>query len=141
MNHDLTLTVSDIINAPVSSVWKALTDKEIVKKYFFGTELDTEWKVGKPIYFRGNWEGNTYEDKGTVLEYEEGKKLTYNYWSTMSGTEDIPENYAKITYAVEPNGQGTTLHIIQKGSKDEEAHEHSKESWAYIINELKKIVE
>lgn len=45
------------INAPLEKVWKALTEPEIVKQYFFGTDLVTDWKVGSPIIFQGEWEG------------------------------------------------------------------------------------
>ena len=61
MKH-LDLEVQFEINAPVEQVWKALTDPELIKQYFFGTQTETSWKVGTPIYFRGEWDGKPYED-------------------------------------------------------------------------------
>jgi uncharacterized protein YndB with AHSA1/START domain len=59
----LTLNKSITINAPRQTVWDAITKPELIKKYFFGTNTVTTWKVGTPIFFRGEWEGKPYEDK------------------------------------------------------------------------------
>src|SRR4051812_30539124 len=99
MKSNITLKVSLPIMAPKSKVWKALTDPDQIKKYFFGTETKTTWQPGTPITFSGEWEGKPYLDKGTVLEVEPEKMLKYNYWSSFSGTDDVPENYANIVYA------------------------------------------
>ena len=45
----LSLTVSLTFNAPQAEVWKGLTDPEIVKQYFFGTNVKSDWKKGSPI--------------------------------------------------------------------------------------------
>ncbi|MGZ4038890.1 MAG: SRPBCC domain-containing protein, partial [Bacteroidia bacterium] len=39
-----TLSKSLTINAPAAKVWKALTDASIVKQYFFGTNVKSDWK-------------------------------------------------------------------------------------------------
>ena len=61
---NLSLTTSIDVNAPAAKVWEALTNPEIVKKYFFGTNVKTDWKVGSPIIWEGEWEGKSYRDKG-----------------------------------------------------------------------------
>lgn len=91
-----TLTTRISIKAPAANVWKGLTDPELVKQYFFGTNLKSDWKAGGPITFSGEWEGKTYQDKGTILEIIPGEYVKYSYWSGMSGTEDKPENYANV---------------------------------------------
>ena len=141
MTGTLTATVSLEINSTVSSVWKALTDPELVKQYFFGTELVCDWKTGSPIFFRGEWEGKKYEDKGTILDIEKEKYIKYNYWSSMSGTPDIPENYSTITYELSSNGNTTVLTILQDGILDEERKKHSEQHWLYIMSAMKKLVE
>lgn len=42
-----------IVKAPLNKVWDAIIKPELVKQYFFGTELVTTWKIGSPIFFRG----------------------------------------------------------------------------------------
>lgn len=129
-----------IINAPPEKVWEALTTPEIVKQYFFGTDLVTDWKIGGPIIFQGEWEGQKYKDKGEVLEYKHNKKLSYSYLSNWSGKEDLPENYLWISYEVKPIGTKTEL-TIHQSNYDEERAKHSEGNWTSVIESLKKIVE
>ncbi len=98
MSNNSIATASIEINATAEKVWDGLTNPDMIRKYFFGTEAKSDWKKGSPITFSGEWEGKKYQDKGTILDIEEYKFVKYDYWSSMSGTEDIPENYATITY-------------------------------------------
>ena len=141
MSKKFSATVRFEINADPAAVWKALTDPEIIKQYFFGTNTVTDWKKGSPIVFRGEWEGKPYEDKGTILDILPGKYVKYSYWSSMSGTPDIPENYATIKYELTKEGTSTVLTIIQNGIDTEERKNHSEETWKYVMGGLKKLVE
>ena len=73
--ENLNLKASIEINASHSKVWKALTTPELIKKYLFGTETITDWKIGSPIIFKGEWEGRKYEDKGIILDIKKEKLL------------------------------------------------------------------
>jgi uncharacterized protein YndB with AHSA1/START domain len=138
---NITCTVSITIKAPQSKVWDALTKPEIVKQYFFGTTLITDWKVGSKILWKGEWEGKAYEDKGTVLQYESGKMLKYNYWSSFSGQPDVPENYQAITYELTEQSGLTTLIITQDNCRSEEVRAHSESNWKSVMDGMKKLVE
>ena len=137
------LKVNTEINfkAPAAKVWQGLTDPAMVKKYFFGTNLESSWKVGEPITFSGEWDGKKYQDKGTILDIDPGKFVKYSYWSSMGGTEDKPENYANITYSLAEKDGKTKLTITQDNVKNQEAKEHSEQNWKGIFGELKKMIE
>lgn len=138
---NLTLSTSITINAPKARVWNGITDTEMVKSYFFGTEQTSDWKVGSPITWSGEWNGNSYQDKGEILAITPGEYLKYSYWSSMGGTEDKPENYATVTYQLTENASKTTLTITQDNLKDEAAKAHSEGSWQAIFGGLKKLLE
>lgn len=140
MKPNLTAQVSIDLRAPKARVWKALTDPTDIKQYFFGTNLVTEWIVGGPIRFVGEWEGKSYEDKGTVLKFDPQKMLQYDYWSSLSGKEDKPENYQMITYRVTEKDGMTNVQIFQD-SETEEAREHSEQSWKMVLEGMRKLVE
>jgi uncharacterized protein YndB with AHSA1/START domain len=140
MEKSFEAKVTTIIDASPARVWKALTDPSEIKEYFFGTEAVSDWKKGSSIKFRGEWEGTSYEDKGTILEMIPERKLVYNYWSSMGNTEDIPENYANITYNLSPSENGTLLEIIQDGIADEAKKDHSETNWQMILDNLKTVV-
>jgi uncharacterized protein YndB with AHSA1/START domain len=141
MKSDITAEVKINIKAPVSKVWDALTNPEVIKKYLFGTETITDWKVGSPIVFKGEWEGKQYEDKGTILDIAENKLIKYTYWSSMSGAEDIAENYLIITYEISGEDNDVKLTITQENIPDKNRKEISEENWAKVMSDLKDVVE
>jgi uncharacterized protein YndB with AHSA1/START domain len=133
--------ITVIIRADVKSVWKALTDPAMIKQYFFGTDADSDWKKGSKVYFRGEWEGKPYEDKGTVLESNPPHLLKYSYWSSFAGTADAPENYAHVTYALRQEGDQTELTVTQDQIATEKARADSENNWKMILEGMTKLVE
>jgi uncharacterized protein YndB with AHSA1/START domain len=141
MKNQYTAKAITTIHASTSEVWNALTTPELVKQYFFGTDLHTSWEVGSPIEFTGEWQGQQYTDKGTVLAAEPNHVLEYSYLSSMSGLEDVPENYASIRYELSAEGEATHLEIHQDNIATKEAAEHSRQNWQMVLAQLKQLVE
>ena len=133
--------VSTNIHAPINKVWDALTKPEMIKQYFFDTNTFTDWKVGSPIKFKGEWEGKKYEDKGTILDFQKNKLIKYDYWSSMSGIEDEPENYVTITYKLAEKDDQVNVTVIQENIPDEKMKKHAEENWRKVLNGLKKLLE
>jgi len=138
---NLSLTTSIEVNAPASKVWEALTNPAIVKQYFFGTNVKTDWKKGSPIIWEGEWDGKSYQDTGKILEIDPGTSVKYNYWSSMSGTENTPENTLEITYDLSEKDGKTLLTVTQENIKSEEAKEHSEQNWQSVFGKMKEMVE
>lgn len=132
-------SASIVIQAPTAKVWEHLTRPELIKKYFFGTQVETDWKPGSPIYWRGTWEGKTYEDKGKVLEFRPHQRLSYLYWSSFSGLPDLPENYQAISYDLRSE-QGNTVLTVSQDCEDSKK-EHCEKNWIMVLAGLKKQVE
>jgi len=141
MNNSLVLNKPILINASVSKVWEALVNPEHIKKYLFGTETISDWKAGSPIAFVGSWEGKEYRDGGTILRIEKEKLLEYTYWSSMSGTADVPENYSTLTFELFPEGNSTRIEFSQRGFESQESLEHSEGNWAMVMGGLKTLAE
>ena len=141
MKSNITGKVSVKIDAPASEVWEALTTPEIIKKYFFGTNAISDWKVGSPLIFKGEYQGKHYEDKGTIVKVERNKLFQYKYWSSMSGIEDRPENYVTVTYELSEKNDKTKLTVIQENIPDEKTKEHSEQNWKKVLTDLKKLLE
>jgi len=138
--NTLTLKTTITFDEPIAKVWKGLTDPALVKQYFFGTNLKSDWQVGSPITFSGEWEGKTYQDGGIILDIDPPRLLKYTYWSSMSGTEDKPENYNNITYELAEKDGVTTLVLTQDGVKNEQAKEHSEQNWKSVFDGLKTLL-
>ncbi|NUY82657.1 SRPBCC domain-containing protein [Flavobacterium sp. MAH-1] len=140
MDNTLNITQSVEVHAPATEVWKGLTEPELIKQYFFGTEMETSWEKGAPIFWRGVWEGKEYEEKGEVLEIDEGNSVSMSYLT--AGLEDIPENYSVITFEIETlDDEFSKLTVTQEGFRNQEACDHSQENWKIVLDGLRKVVE
>jgi len=141
MNKKFTAKATTTIDAPVSKVWQALVNPEIIKQYLFNTDVISDWKVGSPIIYRGEWEGKPFEDKGKILEIEPEKILKSTHWSPLSGVPDTPENYHTVTYTLSEKGDGTEVTITQDNNASEEEEAHSEKNWQTVLKGLKDLLE
>ena len=129
------------INAPASKVWDALTKPEQIKQYLFGTQVTTDWHVGSPITYKGEWKGKAYEDKGKVLEFEPRKRLVSTFWSALAGLPDTPENYKTVRYELASEGDRTKLTITQDNNASQEEAKEAEENWRMVLDGIKKLLE
>ena len=141
MNKTLIAKATININAPTSKVWDALTKPDLIKQYMFGTQVTTDWKVGSPITYKGEWNGKAYEVKGKVLQLEPGKLLVSTFWSSLSGLSDVPENYKTVSYELSAEGRGTNLTITQDNNDSQEEANHSEQNWKMVLEGIKKLLE
>jgi Activator of Hsp90 ATPase homolog 1-like protein len=73
--------LSTQVEATLTSVWKGLTNTDVLGSAFFGGKVETTWKVVSPIHFRGDWKGKAFEDKGIVLTFSPEKQLRFTHYS------------------------------------------------------------
>jgi uncharacterized protein YndB with AHSA1/START domain len=129
------------IDAPQNDVWIALTDPEMIQKYMFGSVVETDWKPGSSIVWKGEWNGKPFEDKGEVLEVQPPTHLKLTHFSPMSGADDSPENYHTLEYELSEQNGSTLLRLTQDGNSTEQEAKHSKQNWESMLNLLKGVVE
>lgn len=136
------ISISSIdIKAASEKIWEALVRPEIAKKYFYGAEVITDWQEGSPIVFRGEFNGNKYEEKGTLLSVNKAKRLQYSHWSNLDGTPDVPENYRIWTFDLKQTADTTQLSISEDNIPTKKLKERSDEFWTSVLKSIKKIVE
>jgi uncharacterized protein YndB with AHSA1/START domain len=68
--EELGASSSITIAAPIDEVWRAITTPELIKRWFFGVDTESDWKPGSPLIHRGEWRGKPYVDKGEILRIE-----------------------------------------------------------------------
>lgn len=131
------------INAPASKVWNTLTDPALMKLWMSDSEItiNSTWEPGSSIVFCGNLHGIIYESKGTILQFEREKILQYNFWTTLSQHEDIPENYSIITHRLTSANDQTTLTFIQTNFVTEVSYNHFYFYWNVALELMKKLSE
>jgi uncharacterized protein YndB with AHSA1/START domain len=102
------------ILAPANKVWRALTVPALVKQWQYGSDLLTTWEPGSPIVFRNEWNGQVFEQKGTVLEFIPGSRLRYSLFFPGPGIQDVPENHFFMTYELTESGGLTSVVFRQE---------------------------
>ena len=137
--HIATATVQ--VDASRDDVWGALTEPAKIAEWMSGSKVETDWKVGSPITWTGEYDGREYEDKGEVLEYDEPSRLSVTHYSPMMGEPDEPENYHTLVYTLTESGDGTSVELTQDGCDSEEQAEQFSANWQQMLDGLKTVAE
>lgn len=133
--------IERIYDAPASSVWTAITDKEQMKKWYFDL-AEFKPEVGFQFQFEGGKDNRTYLHLCKVTEVTPGKKLTYSW--QYQGYEGV----SFVTFELFPEATSTKLKLTHEGlesfpaNNPDFAKENFIEGWNYIIGtSLKKFFE
>ena len=127
-----TVIIERLFNAPVQQVWKAITDKEQMKRWYFDLS-DFKPEIGFEFSFPGQGhKGEQYLHLCTVKEVVVEKKLAYS-WTY----KDQP-GYSVVTFELIPEQGGTRVKLTHQGIETFPAHpdfakESFTEGWTYII--------
>jgi uncharacterized protein YndB with AHSA1/START domain len=141
MDKNLIARSSTTINAPSERVWDALVNPGAIKQYMFGTDVVSDWREGSPIVWRGEWQGQAYEDKGVILQVKPGRTIQYSHFSPLSGLPDEPENYHTVTVELSADRDQTHVSLAQDNNASEEERAHSEKNWEMMLAALKEFVE
>jgi len=141
MNKGLIANVSTTIDAPSADVWQALVTPAAIKEYMFGTTVTSDWVVGSPIVWKGEWQGRAYEDKGIILQVVPERVLEYSHFSPLAGVPDVPESYHIVTVELSPDGERTRVTLSQDNNPTEHAREHSEKNWGMMLAALKQFLQ
>lgn len=139
------------INVPAAKLWDALINPEQTKKYMFGCEAISDWKMGSPLIWKMMHEGKEFIPvKGSVVEYQPNKKLVYTVIDPHSKEiRDVPENYLTVTYELKEDAEGSTTLFVSQGDYSRVALGEKRyketynngEGWNPILVEIKKLLE
>lgn len=141
MNREFISRASIDIDASASKVWDALILPEIAKQYFLGAEVISDWKVGNPISFKGEFNGNKYEEKGIILNVKPELQLQYTHWSNLEGIPDTPDNYRIWTFDLTKKESYTQLIVSEDNIPTEKNQIRSNEFWNGVLVTIKQILE
>jgi uncharacterized protein YndB with AHSA1/START domain len=133
------------IKAPVSKVWKTLTNPALIKLWMedSGTDIEiiTDWVVGSPFIIRGDLHGFSLENKGNVLHFEPERVFRYDYLSNLSNRPDKPENYSSIEFRLSQAENRTELTFTQTNFVTDADYKHAKLYWNVTLEKMRKVIE
>ena len=143
--NEVTAKVSTQVHATPSEVWHALTTPADLKSFFFGADVQSDFRVGSPVTMKGEFEGKPYEDKGAVLAAEPNRKLPFSHYSPLAGAPDRPENYHVVTFDLTPKGRDTAITLTQSNltggvsAADREHRADYEKNWQGVLDGLAKL--
>jgi uncharacterized protein YndB with AHSA1/START domain len=147
--EELIIKNNIIIEAAAALVWDALVNPEQTKKYMFGCETVSDWKVGSDLQWKMVHEGKELiAVKGKILQIEPEKYLAYTVIDPNSSIADIPENYLTVTYSLSTMNGYTSLTVTQGDYKKVADGErryneafNNGQGWQPLLMEIKKLLE
>lgn len=130
-----------ILNAPVSKVWSALTEKEQIAKWLMPSE-DFKLETGHTFKMTGKSKDVEYPHVCTIVEIVPEKKLVYT-WAVKDKLSDT-----LVTYELEDSDGKTKLKLTHSGwdkavlTEPGTGREDYNNGWEYVINtSLKNYIE
>jgi uncharacterized protein YndB with AHSA1/START domain len=129
------------IAAPLEAVWDALLNPQKIKKYFFNANVSGDWTTGGKIFWKGEWNGMTYDDKGEILQLKPYTTFQFTHYSPLGGLPDTPGNYHTVTIELIQKGDNTHVTLLQDNNASDEQVSQSEANWKEMLEGLKKVVE
>jgi uncharacterized protein YndB with AHSA1/START domain len=128
------------IAARPENVWKALTDGEVTKQYFFGRRFEGE--VRKGARWRLVMENGETDTDGEILECDPPHKLTLS-WQVQWLEEMRGLPPARVEYLIEPVGNGSRLTVKQYNDENipPQYVEGGRQGWPMVLSGLKTLLE
>ncbi len=132
------IVVEQIFNAPISVVWKAITDPDQMRRWFFETMTNFEPAVGFQTQFNVRVEDQDYPHQWKVTDVVPEKRIVYDW--RYGG---YPGN-ASVTWEMAETLHGTKLTLTHKGietfPQDDPmfSRESGQAGWGYFLHESLK---
>ena len=126
------------IETTPEKLWQALTSSEFSKRYWFNTELKTDWKIGSPFALVTN---GTTTDVGEVLEFDRPRRLSYTFHHVLSEAAR-KERPTRVVFTLEPHGKLVKLTLTHEGFADgSKVLDGISRGWPAILSSLKSLLE
>ena len=143
MSNKQSLTIERIYNAPVATVWKAITDKNEMKQWYFDLKKFNPL-IGFEFQFPGQGKaGQKFLHLCKITDVVKNKKLRYSW--RYDGYEGI----SFVTFELFEEGGKTRLKLTHEGletfpktADNDFAQADFAEGWTHIIGtSLKEFLE
>ena len=126
------------IETTPEKLWEALTSSEFSKRYWFDTEVKSDWKVGSPFALVMN---GTTTDVGEILQVDRPRWLSYTFHHVLSEAAR-KERPTKVTFNLEPHGKLVKLTLTHEDFEDGSVIlDGISKGWPAILSSLKSLLE
>lgn len=126
------------IASHLAAVWDALTNPEITQIYWYGTRVESDWKVGSKVLYMRNGE---VTDEHILLAVDPPHSFRHSFHPVFA-EEFRKEEPSRVTFALEKSGDVVRLTLIHdEFPSNSRVIAGVRESWPPIISSLKTLLE
>jgi len=141
MSDHRPITASVTCEAPIDEVWRAISDGEVMPRWYFAEITTFRPEVGFEARFTVHLEHRSYEHVWRVLEARAPEHLVYTFVY-----EGLPGD-ARVRWSLEATDAGTIVTVVHDGlhtlPQDDPAfaREAGVGAWDYFLKRLRAYVE
>ena len=123
-------------NAPVNMVWEAITDRTMMKEWYFNFDEDFKLETGAVFeWTAGDHDNNQWLHRGEMLEIITDEKLVHTWkYPGYSGTSTVSWNLSKLDDATTKVTLTHEFTIPFDSSVAALNTENFEAGWTHIIN-------
>src|SRR3977135_562999 len=99
------------IETTPEKLWEALTSSDFSRRYWFGTELRSDWKVGSPLALVMN---GTTTYTGGILRADRPRRRSHSFKPEIDD-QMRNERPPKVVFNIEPHGKFVKLTLTHEG--------------------------
>ena len=126
------------IRTTPEKLWQALTSSEFSRRYWFDTELRSDFKVGSPFALVMN---GAATDVGEILEADRPRRLSYTF-KHVRDDEMSREAATKVVFTLETHGELVKLTLTHEGfAEASKLLDGISKGWPAILSNLKSLLE
>ena len=127
------------IRATPERIWQGLTDSDLVRQYYFGSVIDSEFKAGAAITYKQPDTGRI-DITGDVIEADPPRRLVHSF--KVAWDPDVDDPPTRVTWEITQMGDSCLVSVTHDGFTDENAtFASTRDGWPMILSGLKTLLE
>jgi uncharacterized protein YndB with AHSA1/START domain len=117
-------------------LWEALTKADFTEKYWFGSRIESAWKVGSPFKIHTGVADKDWQ--GEVLQCDPPRLLSYTF--QVLGRK---EHFSRVVFQLEQHGPVVKLTLThdELDEKDDKFYTGISQGWPAVLSNLKSLLE
>lgn len=138
MDKDSTLIVKRIIDADPETLWEALTNQQIMQKWFFAEEgmsatVENNPEAGGSFKIDMHGQKDTYSHEGIYKELIPRRKIVFT-WNSQFVSDTL------VTITLKEVKSGTEVKLVHEFMPNDEMKQSHTEGWTQILANLDGVV-